>query len=105
MTITRGFLRFSPVMHTPPNKFFYSQFGEVSNYFHLLFFFKQKTAYDMATRLEYRRVLFRSHADVAERRCRRGRDDGQRGVQPVGEVRSEERRVGKECRSRWSPYH
>ena len=21
------------------------------------------------------------------------------------EVRSEERRVGKECRSRWSPYH
>ena len=23
----------------------------------------------------------------------------------VDEVRSEERRVGKECRSRWSPYH
>src|SRR3712207_7477545 len=23
----------------------------------------------------------------------------------VGKVRSEERRVGKECRSRWSPYH
>ena len=23
----------------------------------------------------------------------------------LGEVRSEERRVGKECRSRWSPYH
>ena len=22
-----------------------------------------------------------------------------------GEFRSEERRVGKECRSRWSPYH
>jgi len=22
-----------------------------------------------------------------------------------GEPRSEERRVGKECRSRWSPYH
>ena len=22
-----------------------------------------------------------------------------------GEARSEERRVGKECRSRWSPYH
>src|SRR3712207_8076839 len=28
-------------------------------------------------------------------------DEGQRPVQP----RSEERRVGKECRSRWSPYH
>ena len=24
---------------------------------------------------------------------------------PCGIVRSEERRVGKECRSRWSPYH
>src|SRR5256886_15552116 len=24
---------------------------------------------------------------------------------PLGHVRSEERRVGKECRSRWSPYH
>src|ERR1017187_655943 len=23
----------------------------------------------------------------------------------IGEERSEERRVGKECRSRWSPYH
>ena len=23
----------------------------------------------------------------------------------VGDTRSEERRVGKECRSRWSPYH
>src|SRR3712207_1042297 len=25
--------------------------------------------------------------------------------QVLGQVRSEERRVGKECRSRWSPYH
>ena len=23
----------------------------------------------------------------------------------AGQIRSEERRVGKECRSRWSPYH
>ena len=23
----------------------------------------------------------------------------------AGSIRSEERRVGKECRSRWSPYH
>src|SRR6266576_7274010 len=27
------------------------------------------------------------------------------GVVAVDEIRSEERRVGKECRSRWSPYH
>ena len=25
--------------------------------------------------------------------------------EPTGNLRSEERRVGKECRSRWSPYH
>ena len=28
-----------------------------------------------------------------------------RFVDTAGRVRSEERRVGKECRSRWSPYH
>ena len=27
------------------------------------------------------------------------------GAPPAGSDRSEERRVGKECRSRWSPYH
>ena len=27
------------------------------------------------------------------------------GKLPFEVVRSEERRVGKECRSRWSPYH
>ena len=27
------------------------------------------------------------------------------GFYPLGSCRSEERRVGKECRSRWSPYH
>src|SRR5256885_6184912 len=29
----------------------------------------------------------------------------ERGERNAGTVRSEERRVGKECRSRWSPYH
>ena len=28
-----------------------------------------------------------------------------RGADWNEEIRSEERRVGKECRSRWSPYH
>ena len=27
------------------------------------------------------------------------------GASGSGKTRSEERRVGKECRSRWSPYH
>ena len=32
-----------------------------------------------------------------------GEDDD--NAPPPGHLRSEERRVGKECRSRWSPYH
>ena len=28
-----------------------------------------------------------------------------KGEPGTGKTRSEERRVGKECRSRWSPYH
>ena len=35
-----------------------------------------------------------------------GEGPGSSGPTPVGDrSRSEERRVGKECRSRWSPYH
>src|ERR1051325_578895 len=34
-----------------------------------------------------------------------GRRWGAEGIGTLREVRSEERRVGKECRSRWSPYH
>ena len=30
---------------------------------------------------------------------------GRKVVMSVTGIRSEERRVGKECRSRWSPYH
>ena len=35
----------------------------------------------------------------------KGGDIGKISKQTVEEKRSEERRVGKECRSRWSPYH
>ena len=31
--------------------------------------------------------------------------DAAGGLLIVSQLRSEERRVGKECRSRWSPYH
>ena len=30
---------------------------------------------------------------------------GSTSISPLAQQRSEERRVGKECRSRWSPYH
>ena len=32
-------------------------------------------------------------------------DIDDRVKQKIEKIRSEERRVGKECRSRWSPYH
>src|SRR4051812_49656851 len=46
----------------------------------------------------------REQAEQSRRRARNG------FVRPLAlcrhaKVRSEERRVGKECRSRWSPYH
>jgi len=34
-----------------------------------------------------------------------GEDGNRRSFKDFKEERSEERRVGKECRSRWSPYH
>ena len=40
---------------------------------------------------------------VTEQTARRGKKG--KGKGPRSEFRSEERRVGKECRSRWSPYH
>src|SRR5258706_13475186 len=52
-------------------------------------------------------------AEVLGRNCRflQGTDTDQPGLEEIrialreGRERSEERRVGKECRSRWSPYH
>ena len=32
-------------------------------------------------------------------------EEKKKGPEKMCEERSEERRVGKECRSRWSPYH
>src|SRR5260370_23484944 len=69
--------------------------------------FKEKAAYEIEVWLELRRVLLRSSGtvglvlSVGDKATVTGND----GVTPTGTVRSEERRVGKECRSRWSPYH
>src|SRR3712207_8311746 len=42
---------------------------------------------------------------VVERALRVARAVARARLLVDGEVRSEERRVGKECRSRWLPYH
>ena len=81
--------------------------------FYFFFFFKQKTAYEIVSR------------DWSSDVC----SSDLSGIRPTGNLhlgnyfgaiknfikmqeendcyffRSEERRVGKECRSRWSPYH
>src|SRR5207249_6650083 len=92
----------------------------------VFFFFKQKTAYEIETWLEFRRVLFRSvscHAGAGpslEKGARRSdlplpgsdapdlRSHGDsRAVAHVRcgarAARAEERRVGKGCRSRCGP--
>src|SRR2546422_582604 len=66
------------------------------------------------------RPVYRAQAnvwvDVPDRRGERGSDargpirqgallDADAWVELLRSYRSEERRVGKECRSRWSPYH
>src|SRR2546426_12844184 len=48
----------------------------------------------------HRNLLFTSGEDFGGRL-----DCGTQGVSDSVSKRSEERRVGKECRSRWSPYH
>ena len=77
------------------------------------FFFKQKTAYEIyqcdwssdVCSSDLRKRLFEMEGKnekakkwlegVVEKRVRETEENS----------RSEERRVGKECRSRWSPYH
>src|SRR6266508_5280940 len=54
------------------------------------------------------RVPPRGHAvrrEEQEEHDREPEDPGLERREEVDELRSEERRVGKECRSRWSPYH
>src|SRR5204863_6108670 len=76
------------------------------------FFFKQKTAYEIFTdwssdvcSSDLRgRVAATTPARPPRRRPRVPAGRGARCAAP-GALRSEERRVGKECRSRWSPYH
>src|SRR5258708_30833813 len=83
--------------------------------FYVFFFFFQAEdgIRDLVT--EFRRVLFRSWPGASRRatpmapgtsarqRCCSASDPNS----TIGDSiqRSEERRVGKECRSRWSPYH
>ena len=77
------------------------------------FFFKQKTAYEIGTGDWSSDVCSSDLVNLSV--CRDAAPTNRPTVivsvkpAPVVDqtnpVRSEERRVGKECRSRWSPYH
>src|SRR3546814_7080017 len=92
----------------------------VCGYF-FVFFFKQKTAYEMrisdwssdvcSSDLAVE-IIFRSEIGDPEKIAERTKEYEDRFANPFVAAqrgRSEERRVGKECvstcRSRWSPYH
>ena len=79
-----------------------------------IFFFKQKTAYDIVSR-DWSSDVCSSDLKVLKIHQRGYPMEILRSVQKINPFqnhlislqisRSEERRVGKECRSRWSPYH
>src|SRR3989440_4189619 len=64
----------------------------------------------LARRNEVLRAM-RSNHEISAAQYRRAISSASLGLKPgrlytrIREPRSEERRVGKECRSRWSPYH
>src|SRR5215813_14925355 len=73
-----------------------------------LFFFKQKTAYEMRTRLEFRRVLFRSggtYREVVERGTLPDPPPGSGPAQVLARRGIGRASCRERCRSRWSPYH
>jgi len=49
--------------------------------------------------------VFKGLIEADKRLEERGEDSATRASFERASLRSEERRVGKECRSRWSPYH
>ncbi len=88
----------------------------------MFFFFKQKTAYEMqfgdwSSDVCSSDLNVQINQKLSERKAKTIYSQRKIDVESVfgimkpilsftrKSVRSEERRVGKECRSRWSPYH
>src|SRR6266508_4335251 len=70
-----------------------------------LFFFQAEDGIRDGHVTEFRRVLFRSSRSEPRTQPSARSSVTRRPSSCSSPRRSEERRVGKECRSRWSPYH
>ena len=73
---------------------------------------KGKTMYNWETHDNQDKVILdsinaieRNREHMTDEQLRKAYAELQTGLGPDIYSRSEERRVGKECRSRWSPYH
>src|SRR2546429_2310796 len=86
-------------------RFFYSVVLLFNLYF--FFFFSSRRRHTRCSR-DWSSDVCSSDLDVAERACvlcgQTAAFEPRKAADAVAN-RSEERRVGKECRSRWSPYH
>src|ERR1043165_2141612 len=76
----------------------------------VVFFFKQKTAYEIRPRDWSSDVCSSDLGSLISRKRKKACILWMSrrmvfAIRPRRCTRSEERRVGKECRSRWSPYH
>src|SRR5256885_13315533 len=89
----------------------YAYIFNVINLYNLFFFFQAEdgirdykvTGVQTCALPIFQFNIFAGHALRGSSPDRRGREPGHEPERLVD--RSEERRVGKECRSRWSPYH
>src|SRR6267378_4887133 len=81
-------------------------FGGTTDSATVQFFFSSRRRHTRSLRdWSSDRVLFRSVGPLAQWLITGYGWRAAYGTLGVGTHRSEERRVGKECRSRWSPYH
>ena len=53
----------------------------------------------------FREMKLKQHFEKPSEKKAREKAEAIRRARKLARKRSEERRVGKECRSRWSPYH
>ena len=65
-----------------------------------------KNLINIATEKKETRYPAQMTLDELKEVLKKSREESKKGLgMTTEELRSEERRVGKECRSRWSPYH